>query len=126
MARTRAAMARSAWCRPARKTHGVPPTRSATSAPAARSASIAASTRPSGASSNPAAAGTSSAAGRPQCPSSIASARACETPARKRMAAVFSMPSRIASVSAVLKPMPRMSRERRYGFVDITSMASAP
>lgn len=37
--------------------------------------------------------GTSSSAGRPQCPSSMASARAKVTPARSRISAVFSMPS---------------------------------
>ena len=40
--------------------------------------------------------------------------------------AVFAMPSFIAMASAVTKPMPRMSRARRYGFSVITSTASAP
>ncbi len=47
-------------------------------------------------------------------------------PARTRIIAVFSMPSRAAMASAVLKPMPRMSRASRYGFSLITWMASAP
>jgi hypothetical protein len=50
--------------------------------------------------------GTSS----PQCPSSIASVSAYEMPARTRIMAVFSTPSFMAIASAVLKPMPRMSR----------------
>jgi hypothetical protein len=49
----------------------------------------------------------------PQWPSSSASASACETPALTRIGAVGSMPSRVAMVSAVRKPMPRMSRARR-------------
>src|SRR5580700_3744775 len=52
-------------------------------------------------------------AGNPQCPSSIASVSAYEIPARTRITAVFSMPSLIAIASAVLKPMPRISRARR-------------
>ncbi len=36
-----------------------------------------------------------------------------EIPARTRIIAVFSMPSLIAIASAVLKPMPRISRARR-------------
>jgi len=36
------------------------------------------------------------------------------------------MPSFIAMASAVLKPMPRMSRASRYGFSVMTWMASAP
>jgi len=40
--------------------------------------------------------------------------------------AVFAIPSFIAIASAVLKPMPRMSRASRYGFSVITSTASAP
>jgi len=40
--------------------------------------------------------------------------------------AVFSMPSFMAMASAVLKPMPRMSRARRYGFSVMTWMASEP
>src|SRR5271167_2036015 len=47
-------------------------------------------------------------------------------PARTRIIAVFSMPSFIAIASAVLKPMPRMSRARRYGFSVMTWTASAP
>lgn len=39
-----------------------------------------------------------------------------EIPARTRITAVFSMPSFIAIVSAVLKPMPRMSRRAGRGF----------
>jgi hypothetical protein len=35
--------------------------------------------------------------------------------ARTRTMEIFSMPSFIAVASAVLKPMPRMSRARRYG-----------
>ena len=49
-----------------------------------------------------------------------------EMPARTRIIAVFSMPSFMAIASAVLKPMPRMSRARRYGFSLITWTASAP
>src|SRR5271166_400980 len=37
-------------------------------------------------------------------------------PARTRTIAVFSMPTFIAMASAVLKPMPRISRASRYGF----------
>jgi hypothetical protein len=40
--------------------------------------------------------------------------------------AVFSMPSFIAMASAVLKPIPRMSRASRYGFSVMTWMASEP
>ena len=47
-------------------------------------------------------------------------------PARIRIMAVVPMPSRIAMASAVLNPMPRMSRASRYGFSDITCTASAP
>jgi hypothetical protein len=47
-------------------------------------------------------------------------------PARTRIMAVLSMPSFMAMASAVLNPMPRMSRARRYGFSDITCTASAP
>ena len=47
-------------------------------------------------------------------------------PARTRTMAVFAMPSFIAMASAVTKPMPRMSRARRYGFSVMTSTASAP
>src|SRR5271156_6424198 len=36
------------------------------------------------------------------------------------------MPSFMAMSSAVLKPMPRMSRAKRYGFSVMTWMASAP
>jgi len=43
-----------------------------------------------------------------------------------RIIAVFSMPSLIAIASAVLNPMPRMSRARRYGFSVMTWTASAP
>ena len=57
--------------------------------------------------------GSSSSAGRPQWPSSMASVSAWATPARIRIMAVFPMPSRIAMPSAVLKPMPRMSRASR-------------
>jgi hypothetical protein len=42
---------------------------------------------------------------KPQCPSSMASG-AQEIPARTRTVAVFSMPSFVAMVSAILKPMP--------------------
>src|SRR5207302_2074815 len=63
--------------------------------------------------SNSTANGVSSSAGNPQCPSSIASVSAYEIPARTRITAVFSMPSLIAIASAVLKPMPRISRARR-------------
>ena len=38
--------------------------------------------------------------------------------------AVFSIPSFIAIASAVLNPIPRMSRASRYGFFVITSTAS--
>ena len=109
----RPAMPRSAPNRPARKTQGVSPTRSATTLPSASSSSTAARTRSSGASSSDAASGSSSPAGRPQWPSSMASVSAWPTPARMRTAAVFSMPSRMAMASAVLKPMPRMSRASR-------------
>ena len=44
----------------------------------------------------------------------------------RRIIAVFSMPSFIAMASAVLNPIPRISRARRYGFSVITWMASAP
>jgi hypothetical protein len=47
-------------------------------------------------------------------------------PARTLIMAVFSTPSFIAMASAVLKPMPRMSRASRYGFSDMTWTASAP
>ena len=47
-------------------------------------------------------------------------------PARTRIMAVFSMPSFAAIASAVLKPMPRISRASRYGFSDMTWMASEP
>src|ERR1019366_6077920 len=60
-----------------------------------------------------AASGKSSSRGRPQCPSSRASVKAKELPARARIIAVFSMPSFMATASAVLKPMPRMSRASR-------------
>ena len=43
-----------------------------------------------------------------------------------RIIAGFAMPSLIAIASAVLNPMPRMSRPRRYGFSVMTSIASAP
>jgi len=66
-----------------------------------------------GASSRLSASGTRSPIGSPQCPSSIASARANETPALRRIIAVFSNPSLMAIASAVLKPMPRTSRVRR-------------
>ena len=46
--------------------------------------------------------------------------------ARTRTKAVFSMPSFMAMASAVLKPMPRISRARRYGFSVMTWMASGP
>jgi CheY-like chemotaxis protein len=63
----------------------------------------------------------SSSCGRPQWPSSIASASANEMPARTRISAVFSMPSFAAIWSAVRKPMPRMSRARRYGISEMMS-----
>ena len=44
----------------------------------------------------------------------------------ERIIAVFSMPSFIAMASALLKPMPRISRARRYGFSVMTWIASAP
>ena len=50
----------------------------------------------------------------------------CEMPARTRIIAVLSIPSRIAIWSALLKPMPRISRASRYGSCDISLTASAP
>src|ERR1044071_5859782 len=47
-------------------------------------------------------------------------------PARTRTIAALSIPSRIAIASAVLKPMPRRSRTKRYWFSDLTWSASAP
>ena len=47
-------------------------------------------------------------------------------PARTRIGAVFSIPSLAATTSAVLKPMPRMSRASRYGFSEISWTASWP
>lgn len=79
-----------------------------------------------GASSSPSASGISSSVGKPQWPSSIASARAKATPARSRIIAALSMPSLIAMASEVLKPMPRTSRVNRYGFSVITCTASEP
>jgi hypothetical protein len=49
-----------------------------------------------------------------------------EMPARTRISAVFSMPSLAAIWSAVRNPMPRMSRASRYGFSEISLMASVP
>ena len=72
----RPAMPRSAPYRPARKTHGISPAASATTFPAASSSSTAVRTRSSGASRSVAAIGSSSSAGRPQCPSSMASVSA--------------------------------------------------
>jgi fucose permease len=74
--RRRAAMAHSARCSPARKTHGRSSIASATTAPSASSRSSAAWMVAAGISSNFSARGSSSSSGRPQWPSSIASARA--------------------------------------------------
>jgi hypothetical protein len=59
----------------------------------------------SGISKSFAASGNSSSRGKPQCPSSSASVKTKEIPARVRIIAVFSMPSFMATSSAVLKPM---------------------
>ena len=72
----RSATARSAPCRPARKTQSVSPTRSAITAPSCSSRSSAVRIRSCGTSSRLPARGTSSPTGRPQWPSSIASASA--------------------------------------------------
>src|SRR5258707_2907764 len=94
----------------------VSPRLSATTVPSASSNSSAVRMRPAPTSSSSSANGTRSVVGSPQCPSSIASVSAYEMPARTRIMAVFSTPSFMAIASAVLKPMPRMSRARRYGF----------
>ena len=47
-------------------------------------------------------------------------------PALARIIAVLEMPSFSAIRSAVLKPMPRMSRASRYGFSVTSGIASAP
>ena len=91
----------------------VSPTVSAMTVLSASSRSSAVWINSAGTSSNSTAKGVSSSAGNPQCPSSIASVSAYEIPARTRITAVFSMPSLIAIASAVLKPMPRISRARR-------------
>src|ERR1035437_914717 len=96
------------------------------SLPSASSKSSAVRMRPAPTSSSSSASGTRSAVGSPQCPSSMASVSAYEMPARTRIMAVFSTPSFMAIASAVLKPMPRMSRARRYGFSVMTCTASAP
>ncbi len=111
--RMRAPITRSAACRPARKTHGVPSTLSPTIVPSATSSSSAPAMSDSGTSSSLAAVACSSWSGRPQWPSSIASLSAYPTPARARIMAVFSMPSVPAIRSAVRKPMPRMSAASR-------------
>ena len=110
---SRSAMARSARWRPARKTQSVSPRRSAITVPSASSRSSAVRISSCGTSRSFSASGVSSAMGRPQWPSSIASVSAYEMPARTRIMAVLSMPSFMAMASAVLKPMPRMSRARR-------------
>ena len=110
---SRSAMARSARYRPARNTHGVSPTLSAMTVPSDSSRSRAVRISSCGTSSNSSASGINSSVGKPQWPSSIASVRAKEMPARTRIMAVFSMPSFMAMASAVLKPMPRMSRASR-------------
>jgi hypothetical protein len=93
---SRSAMVCSARYRPARNTHGRPATVSATTAPSASSRASASSTSSGGISSSPAAKPRSSSVGRPQWPWSIASASANAIPARARIMAVFSIPSRSA------------------------------
>ncbi len=111
--RSRSAISRSARCRPERNTHRCPSSVSATTSPASSSRPSAVCTRSSGTSSSPRVSAMSCSSGRPQCPSSMASASAKETPARTRIMAVRSMPSFSAMRSAVRKPMPRMSRASR-------------
>src|SRR6476646_902579 len=118
-------MIRSARCSPARNTQRISPTLSAMTVPSDTSRSSAARTSSIGTSSSFSASGIKSSVGRPQCPSSMASVSANEMPARTRIIAVFSMPSFMAIASAVLKPMPRMSRARRYGFSVILDGISA-
>jgi hypothetical protein len=113
IAARRSAMPRSARWSPARKITRRSSTSAATTAPSPSSRASVVSTGAAGASSSVSASGTGASSGRPQWPSSIASASACESPARIRISAVFSIPSRIAIWSAVLKPMPRMSRASR-------------
>src|SRR5712672_37325 len=103
----------------------VSPRLSATTLPSASSKSSAVRMGPAPTSSSSSANGTRSVVGSPQCPSSIASFSAYEMPARTRIMAVFSTPSFMAIASAVLKPMPRMSRARRYGFSVMTCTARA-
>ena len=95
--------------------HVVSPRLSATTVPSASSKSSAVRMRSAPTSSSASASGTRSAVGSPQCPSSIASVRAYEMPARARIRALFSTPSFMAIASAVLKPMPRISRARCGG-----------
>ena len=72
----RSAMVRSARCKPARNTHGVSPTWSAITVPSSSSSSRAVRMSSCETSSSFSASGTSSSAGKPQCPSSMASVSA--------------------------------------------------
>ena len=91
----------------------MPATLSAVTVCSASSCSSAEAMSSSGTVSSFTASVVSSEAGKPQWPSPMASVSANEIPARTRIIAVFSMPSRSAIRSAVRKPMPRMSRASR-------------
>ena len=120
-------MARSAACRPLRKTQGSSPTVSVmTSSPRRISSAMATSTKSASTSSSFCAKVPSIATGKAQWPSSIAVWSANDTPARSRWGAVGSSPSLIAMASAVLNPMPRTSRASRYGSSVMTLIASWP
>ena len=112
-ARSRAATTSSAACSPARRTSGVPSTSARTSVRSASSSARPSSTRSSATESVVAAVWRSWSSGSPQCPSSSACARQWASPARTRIIASCSMPSWRAMRSAVRKPIPRMSRDRR-------------
>ncbi len=111
-----AAISRSARYSAVRKTQRRPSTSSPITVPSRSSRPRAVSTSSAGTSSNSRAKRGDPRCGRPQWPSSIASASANEISARTRISAVFSIPSLAAIWSAVRKPMPWMSRASRYGF----------
>mmetsp|Transcript_49017 Transcript_49017/g.91246 ORF Transcript_49017/g.91246 Transcript_49017/m.91246 type:complete len:276 (+) Transcript_49017:935-1762(+) len=107
----------------ARKMHSWSPTVVRTRDVLFSSTSSASSTRLSSTSSTCTAARTRRCLGKPQWPCAVHSERAWRTPARTRCGASFCMPWAPATASAVLNPMPRMSRDRRNGLADTTAMA---
>ena len=59
-------------------------------------------------------------------PSSATAPSACSTPAWSRSGASWAIPTALAILSAVLKPMPQTSRARRYGSSVMTVPLRSP